>query len=531
MIKAVDFQLSDFIEDDGTLEYKSLSMEDLHGSDLVDNLVLLQFIELADVQSVIQNKYHMAFGWVTLDPTPEELKPIAKKYNIFLQRETNEMIAFIPLGVNVDDSMLQVDIPNYKFKYVFIAGCNYKLVTEGLSASVLSYRIADFRPLLVLRRLIIDCIKRGGTNMHMQSVYVDKAAQYHIRYRIQKRMEDSEFRVDKELFQRIAQATVSKLSRSSASDLDSIHGVTTQVADLFGDGSTELRVTGMQAIAGLCIDMAIQTVSTTTLTVEQLGFPDKDVNMIREIAKHRTGLTLVTGEQRSGKNTTILAIMNEMKDAPINVIEYSTPVEVRMPWTQVDYGDNIEHLLECMKLAKKQDIDLALLNEIPNKQVAFAVRDLVNSAIGVITTTHVNRIWHVPNKLDEFFGEDYKTIISQLNAVINQKMFRRIHCRDMQKRILQQDMNDFTKFAYRCGVRQYFVPAANAEVSHSLQPLTEILVITDEMKTAMLNFDEIWRAEQMLRIHIEKYHGTIENKLAEYINNGICELKELERMY
>ena len=48
---------------------------------------------------------------------------------------------------------------------------------------------------------------------------------------------------------------------------------------------------------------------------------------------------------------------------------------------------------------------ISVLNEIPNSDVAFAVRDLVNSAIGVITTTHVDRVWHVPNKLNEFFME------------------------------------------------------------------------------------------------------------------------------
>ena len=68
-------------------------------------------------------------------------------------------------------------------------------------------------------------------------------------------------------------------------------------------------------------------------------------------------------------------------------------------------------------------------------------------------------------------------------------------------------------------------------MKYSLQPLCEILVITDEMKTAMLNFEELWKAEQMMRSHIERAHGTIENKLAAYINNGWCSLDEMRRIF
>lgn len=101
----------------------------------------------------------------------------------------------------------------------------------------------------------------------------------------------------------------------------------------------------------------------------------------------------------------------------------------------------------------------------------------------------------------------------------------------MQKRVLQPTIDDFSKFAYKCGVRQYFVPMDKSKVKYSLQPIVEIWVVTDEQKTAMLNFEEMWRAEQMIRLHFEKTHSTIENKLAQYINSGVCSLEELKSIY
>lgn len=531
MIRPLDYKLSDFIKDDGSREYRALAMEDLRGSVLLDNLILLRFADLADIQEILLNIYKVNFAWLNFDPTPAELRAIADKYEIFLQRGTNEMIVYLQLGQTLDDAQLSIDIPSYRLQYVYIADCNYRIVTTGLQTSVLSYQLADFRPLLVLRRLILDCIARGGTDIHFRSVYVDKVPQHHIMYRIKRELQESEFRLDREMMQRVTQAAVAKLSSASASDLDAASGVTTDIPNLFGDGTIDLRVTGLPVSAGLFVEMAIQTTTTTTLKVEELGFPQADVEVIRSIAQRRTGLTLVTGEMRSGKNTTIFAMLNEIVHLPINIIEYSNPIENRMSFPQLNYKGDIELLKSYLRLAKKQDIDIAVLNEIPNAEVAFAVRDLVNSAIGVITTTHVDRIWHVPNKLNEFFGRDYKTIVSQLNAVINHKMFRRWYAPNMQKRMLQQGPGDFEKFAYRCGVRQYFVPMDKARVKYSLQPLTEILVLTDEQKTAMLNFEELWKAEQMIKLHMEKVHGTIENKLAQYINEGICSLDELRRMF
>lgn len=531
MINPIDFKVQDFTANLSDQMTRAIALEDLHGAELIDNLILLKFVEPYDIKQVLETKYRVPFAWLNIDPTPDELKQFAEKYNVFLQRQKDIMVCYLPLGVPLDDATLQVDIPNYKFRLVYIADSNYRLIKTGLSDKTISAQVANFRPLLVYRRLVIDCLERGSTDLHFKSYYVDKVPAHFIYYRIKREMVQSPFSIDFDMVQKICKAVVGKLSTASASDIDSSKGVTTQVPDLFKDGNVDVRFQCNRCEAGLMVTCAIQSVMTTTMRVDQLGFPKGDVAVLREVARRRTGLTLVTGEMRSGKNTTIMAMINEICQEPINIVEYSNPVEVRMAHCQFDYRGNLELLLNHMKMAKKFDIDIAVLNEIPNAEVAFAVRDLVNSAIGVITTTHIDRLWHAPNKLNEFFGTDYKTIISQLNVIINHKMFRRWTGPGLVKRVLQADKSDFDKFAYRAGVRQYFVPTDASKMKFSLQPLCEIVVITDEMKTAMLNFEELWRAEQMLRSHIERAHGTIENKLAEYINNGICSLDEMRRIY
>lgn len=530
MITPIDFRLEDFTGRLAMELKKSLEMEDLHGSALIDNLILLQILEKEDVQEILREKYRCNFTWLNIDPTPPELRELADKYEIFIQREQGVMYVYVPLGAQLDNAALQIDIPDYKIMYVFIADANYREIRYSLPTNELSPEIADFRPLLLLRKIVYECQSQGSTDIHFESYFSsdDKSEKIHtISFKVNREKVKSGFDLDWDLTYKVIQATIAKLSPASAADLDSERGITTSVHDLYGDGNTDLRITCSKVNAGLYANMAVQNVKTTTMTIDQLGFPKDDVEALREIAQRRTGLTLVTGAVRTGKNTTILAMANELQKLPIQMIEYSNPVEVRMSYPQIDYHGSIEVLKDQLRLAKKQDLDIAIINEIPDADVAFAVRDLVNSAIGVITTMHVSRVWHTPDKLNEFYGKDYKTIISQLNAIINQKLFRVWKAQNLQKRILQPTQGDLEKFAYKWGVRQYFVPTDMKKVKYGIQPLAEIIILSDEERTAMLNFDELARAQQMLKSHVEKAHANLEYKLADFINQGRCPLEEM----
>lgn len=532
MIHPIQFTLEDFEDCLGSREVLSFKLENLKGAELVDSLLLLRFMKQEQLQTILKEKQDITFHWLDKDPTPAEFRNIAEVYRVLLEVvEPTVMNIYIQLGEELDDSMLQVDIPNFRFNYIYIADCNYRMLQTGSNLSVLSLSLMEFRPLLVFRRLILDCSYCGGTDIHFASIFMNKQPCHHVQYRIKREIENSSFILEFSLTQRVIQSAVAKLSSASAADLDSAEGVTTDIPDLFGDGTVDLRLTGHKVEAGLYIVIAIQQTDTTLLKVSELGFPNPDVRLIRDLARRRTGLTLVTGEMRSGKNTTIFAMLNEIVHEPIRIMEYSNPVENRMPFPQVNYKGDLGVLKSLLRMAKKEDIDIAVINEVPNADIAFAVRDLVNSAIGVITTTHVNRVWHLPNKLWEFFGNDYKSIISQLNVCINQKMFRRWYGTPMTMIELDPSESARHQFAYDWGVRHHAIPEKISDVKYKLQPLTEILIFTDEIKIKLLNFDEMWRAEMLLRDTITEQKGTIETKLARYIDAGICPLSEMWKIF
>lgn len=542
MITPINFVPHDFLEGNDPREKSILLADDITGPDLVDNLILLKICDLYTIQTVMRNVYGIPYTWLKVDPTPLEYSDIAAKHGVFIEKGM-DFTVYVPLGTTLDDSLLAIDIPNYNIRYRFIANCNYQIITKGLGSAEmspqlpsfrprLSYEIAEFRPLLVFRELIIDCIHHGGTDMHFESSFgKDKKPRHLVKYRVNRELELSPFDIDYKMMHEITHSVIGKLTTTSAADLDIPGGIVADVRDIFNDGSCDLRISGGRDDAGYYIVFTIQTLNTTTKSLSELGFPAVDHAKITEIAQHNTGLTLVTGAMRTGKNTTIFAMLNDMDTEKQRIVEFSNPIENHMDFPQFNYHGDTELLKLYIERAKKQDIDIAVLNEIPNSDVAFAVRDLVNSSVCVITTTHLDRVWHLPYKLNEFFGKDYKTIVSQLNAVINHKMFRLWKCDRMSKRTINRNGSPFEKWCANHGVTQYFVPEEGYQVTYTLQPLTEIIIFTDAMKSAMVNFDEIWRAEDMIRHHTREQQEVLERKVASFINEGKMALSELWQLY
>ena len=61
MVSPIDFKVEDFVANLSSQMAFSLRSEDLHGSELIDNLILLRFLELDDIKKVLETKYRVPF--------------------------------------------------------------------------------------------------------------------------------------------------------------------------------------------------------------------------------------------------------------------------------------------------------------------------------------------------------------------------------------------------------------------------------------------------------------------------------------
>ena len=154
MLKPIDFKVDDFIST-GNPFYTVLASEALSGAELVDNLILLEFIDAYNLKGALASKYGIEFAWLQMDPTPPEMREIADKHGVMVAR-ARELTVYVPLGATVDDAALQIDIPDYKFVIKYIADCNYRILKKRLTSCTLTTEVADLRPLLIFRRIVLD---------------------------------------------------------------------------------------------------------------------------------------------------------------------------------------------------------------------------------------------------------------------------------------------------------------------------------------------------------------------------------------
>lgn len=397
----------------------------------------------------------------------------------------------------------------------------------------------DYNNLIVFRKIIMDASDSSAEDVSFDHIMVRDdnnrfKANAIIRFKIRgEHVLYNGFKLSVLHQSKMLKDIIALLCPNSSLDIDTIEGIQTSIADTFGDGSVSLRFTAKPTVCGYSCTVRLQNMKTVSLQIEELGFPLEQQIILNRLAKKTTGLTLITGAKGSGKNTTAFAIANSMQKYPVKIQDFSSPVEVYMPFTQIDYNNNVEKLVNLCRLSKKEATEVIMLNEIPDQSVAFAVQDLVNSSTHVITTTHIDRVWHFPFKLYELYGEDYRNIISQLNAVINQKMFYKQckHCASRTGIIGIEDIN-IENFMISRGYNYHYIndgcsKCTNGVDLNGVQPYAEIFVLTPSIKSDLQKCSKPYEMENYIKEYMLSKGLSFEYSLSKAVDEGNLSIDNL----
>lgn len=447
-----------------------------------------------------------------------ELQYIEENYDVLTEyvNETTVNIISDPF-MDVDFDMVESNLFTFdNLNYVCVTPFNY-LELKG-KVPPLDYRV-------LCQILVADCKKLKGSDIHITCGYKNMEPSYWVDYRIDNRIvQANTIPFDSDRNKNLIFCIVSKLTNSNHNDIE-VSGLSTRVEDPLDNHKYILRLTTERTICGYHCVIRIQDMKTVSLEIDQLGFDLPSTQTLKYLTNKSSGLTLITGPIRSGKNTTAFALANSYLRQPLRLIDYSSPVETLMDFSQIDYNDDIERLVSCIKNCKKQDTDIAFINEIPSSDVAFAVRDLVNSSVGVITTMHVERIWHLPNKLHDYYGEGYKDLIGQINAICNQKMLVKqcSKCQEISSiKNLEKPLADMLTFY---GVETYYTnkgcdECINGSIPGAVQPYVEILRFTEKIKQDLLKCAHPYEMVTYLYELVQREKLSLEYKLTDAVRLG-----------
>ena len=165
----------------------------------------------------------------------------------------------------------------------------------------------------------------------------------------------------------------------------------------------------------------------TKLSLDVVGFAEKDLTRFRRYIKEPYGMVLVTGPTGSGKTTTLYAALNEIKSEEDKIITIEDPVEYQIRGiTQIPVNEKKGlTFARGLRSILRHDPDKILVGEIRDAETAQIA---INSALTghlVFTTVHANNVVDVLGRFLNMGVEPYN-FVSALNCILAQRLVRTV---------------------------------------------------------------------------------------------------------
>ena len=207
----------------------------------------------------------------------------------------------------------------------------------------------------------------------------------------------------------------------------------------------DFRVSTMPSVYGETVVMRILKVSSANKRLQDLGFNEYNVVRIEKMLSSPYGIILVTGPTGSGKSTTLVAMINELKDESVNIVTAEDPVEYTIEGiTQCQVRPEIGlTFASYLRSFLRQDPDIIMVGEIRDRETAQLAIEASMTGHLVLSTLHTN---DAPSAVDRLMnlGVDPRLVSTSLLGVVAQRLVRKINPRcTFRKAPLRDDLKRY----------------------------------------------------------------------------------------
>ncbi len=203
---------------------------------------------------------------------------------------------------------------------------------------------------------------------------------------------------------------------------------------LIGDKEYDFRVSTLPTVFGEKFVIRILDKTSFHFTREDLGFTEKENEVIDKIINMPHGIVLLTGPTGCGKSTTLYSFLKEINDPSVNIVTVEDPVEYSMAGvnqTQVNQKANMT-FAAALRAILRQDPDVIMIGEIRDEETAeIAVRAAITGHL-VFSTLHTNDAPGAIARLQDMGVKDY-LVSDALGGVIAQRLVKKL-CPACKKR-------------------------------------------------------------------------------------------------
>ena len=193
------------------------------------------------------------------------------------------------------------------------------------------------------------------------------------------------------------------------------------------DKEIDLRVAVSPVIWGEQVVIRLLDKSSSSFTLEEMGYAGRALRMIRKGIKRPNGMILTSGPTGSGKTTSMYALIKEIKNDAINIVTLEDPVEYKIDGInqiQVNTAVGLT-FANGLRSILRQDPDVIMVGEIRDNETAnLAVQAALTGHL-VLSTLHTNNASGVLPRLLDMNIEPF-LIASTVNTIIGQRLIRRV---------------------------------------------------------------------------------------------------------
>lgn len=192
-------------------------------------------------------------------------------------------------------------------------------------------------------------------------------------------------------------------------------------------GYIDVRVSIVPTYYGENAVLRILSEKTQGLQLEELGFVDRDLKVVKAAMKKPYGMILATGPTGSGKTTTLYSIIRVLNTKETSIVTIEDPIEysvANIDQIQVNSQTGLT-FANGLRALLRQDPNIIMVGEIRDEETAGIAVNAALTGHLLLSTIHTNDSATTLPRLLDMNIEPF-LIASTINIAIGQRLVRKI---------------------------------------------------------------------------------------------------------
>ena len=274
----------------------------------------------------------------------------------------------------------------------------------------------------VIRRMIIDAIRRHASDIHIEP----DQNEMNVRYRIDGVL----YKVKSPPREEQAQLIIS-LKKLAKMDLgNSWIPQSSKMVLRLGEQKYQLNTLSFPNPHGESISIKIVNLSTFLRDLNEIGLNETQLDRVKEALDATSGLILISGPLMNGVSTTEYAMMKHLSGSQRKVMTLESPIfssVKNIHQSEINPSVGFDFVTGLNSIVRSEP-DVIFLSDIPDAEVAATVCKIATRCVVVATLNAVSSASTIV--LLRELGATPPLISPVLSLVLNQRLIRRVcpHC-------------------------------------------------------------------------------------------------------